>query len=107
MRLSVYQMPLRVDSAFPTDPRLLGTPRRSCFGQAAILRHISHRTYGWNIELIMNTRMVRKFAGLLLAAALVSLGVSACKTSGKSSSGAEHPGGAEHPRTSEHPKHPR
>jgi hypothetical protein len=46
----------------------------------------------------MKKCVTQKFALLALIAALMSLGLTACKSSG------EHKGHSEHPSTSEHPR---
>jgi hypothetical protein len=55
----------------------------------------------------MTQPIVRKFALLALATALVSLGLTACKSANEHPSGHEHPAKAEPAKKSDHPEHPR
>jgi hypothetical protein len=55
----------------------------------------------------MKKHLVLKFALLALAAAVLSLGLTACKCCSKESSESEHPAKSEHPKKAEHPEHPR
>jgi hypothetical protein len=58
-------------------------------------------------ERIMNEHLLQKCALFALAAALASLGLTGCKSSGERPSSSEHPAKSDQPKKSEHPEHPR